>query len=80
MFENHKTITSNVNRNTVKLILFLSFMGIKQNKFKFSKESNRKLEIRWKNTAVEGSSSAVLATEFFPYGSLKSIIILGAEP
>lgn len=55
-------------------------MGIKQNKFKFSKESNRKLEIRWKNTAVEGSSSAVLATEFFPYGSLKSIIILGAEP
>lgn len=39
----------------MKLILFLSFMGTLQNKYKICKEPNEKLEIRWKNAAVEES-------------------------
>jgi len=81
-FEYPTAITSYVNRSTIKLIIFLSFMGTQQNKFNISKEEpHKKLEIRWKNTAVGGSSSAVLWLQiFFLYGAYKSIIIVEAQP
>lgn len=63
MFEYHKAITSYVIRSTMKLILFLSFMGTQQNKFKISKQIRNQME---KYCSGRKLINCLLAADFFP--------------